>query len=115
MSEEDNYVYMPDQQTLLEELGIENLPAKERDMLIAELGDILFAGVTERVWNDLDLQKQDTLTGLLKAVEEKPDDENRHASLIQFFETQVPDFKTYAQKEIELFRKRYEEALSELE
>ena len=112
---QDNSLNMDNSHSLLEELGIENLPAEERDMLVAELGEILFTGVTERAWNDLDLQKQDTLTSLLKAIEDKPDDENRHASLMQFFETQVPEFKTYVQKEIELFRKRYQEALSELE
>ena len=106
---------MSNQNTLIEDLGLDTLPTEERDMLVAELGEILFTGVTERAWNDLDLQKQDTLSGLLKAIEEKPDDENRHASLVQFFETQVPEFKNYLQKEIELFRKRYEESMSELE
>ena len=106
---------MSEQKTLLDELGLTNLPAEERDMLIAELGEIIFSGVMERSWNDLDLDKQDRLTSLLRALEEKPDDASREASLVQFLETQVPEFKNHLTKEVELFKKKYNETLGELE
>jgi hypothetical protein len=106
---------MLEQKTLLEEFGLTNLPAEERDMFIAELGEIIFSGVMERSWNDLDLDKQDRLTSLLRALEEKPDDASREASLVQFLDTQVPEFKNHIAKELEVFKKRYDEALGELE
>jgi hypothetical protein len=106
---------MSEQKTLLDELGLTDLPIEERDMLIAELGEIIFSGVMERSWNDLALDKQDRLTSLLRTLEEKPDDASREASLVQFLETQVPEFKNHLLKEVELFKKKYNETLGELE
>lgn len=106
---------MSEQKTLIEEFGLTNLPAEERDILITELGEVVFAGVLQKVWSDLDLDKQDALTALLHAIEEKPEDESRQASLVQFLETQAPDYREHVVKEIDAFRKKYKEMLGELQ
>ena len=103
----------PHDNKLLHDLGLDTLPKGEQDELNADIGEVVFAGVMRRVWDVLDLHQQDALMSLLRQSEQDPNNEERRNALTTFLDTQVPDFGSYVQDELNALTQAHREAQSD--
>ena len=101
-------------QQAVQELGIDHMPEEERDAFLAEVGAVLFRGVMRRVWNSLDRAKQDTLTSLLDASGDDPDNEEKGRALEDFMKKNVPDYAHFVEQEVAELRATQEDIFGEL-
>lgn len=103
----------PQKNTLLNDLGLDALPAEDRDELNAEIGEVVFAGVMRRVWDKLDFHQQDALMALLRESERDSESNEKRTAIATFLDTQVPEFAEYVREELDAIVQAHKEALND--
>ena len=99
---------------ILAELGMGSLPKEEQELFLADIGEVIYEGVMQRVYDALSLGQQDTLMRLMDESAAEPENEEKHAAVMNFIGEQVPDLERYITEEINALKQAQEEVFKEM-
>ncbi len=99
---------------ILKELGMESLPKEEQELFLADIGEVIYEGVMQRVYDALSLGQQDTLTRLMDESSREPDNEEKHVAVMKFISEQVPELERYITEEVDALKQTQEEIYKEM-
>lgn len=95
------------QDTLMRDLGLDELPEEERGRIAEQIAGIVFQGTMLRVLDLLDEVKQEELGDLFEASAKSPDDVELHQKLFSFLREHVPNLDAIVQDEVLALKAEY--------
>jgi hypothetical protein len=99
---------------ILAELGMESLPKEEQELFLADIGEVIYEGVMQRVYESLSLGQQDTLVRLMDESAQEPENEEKHAAVMKFIGEQVPELERFITEEVDLLKQAQQEIFEEM-
>jgi hypothetical protein len=86
-------------QSLIKELGIDNLPAEEQAEVLMGISRVIYQNITLRVLDELKEEDKDEFDAFL---EKNPDDQE---AIYEFLKSKIPNLDEIAKEEVEKFQK----------
>ncbi len=102
------------QDTLMKDLGLDELPDEERAQLADQIAGIVFQGTMLRVLDLLDEAKQEELGNLFEASTNVQNDFSKHTAIFDYLATHVPNLDAIIKQEIEQLKVEYVTHANEL-
>ncbi len=95
-------------------IDLGGVPESEQHELLEELGSVLFEGVMERVFAQLDEEQGKALTLLIEVSNQDPESEEKRTLVAQYLDEHVPDLEQLVIEEAQLLHEAQETVLAEL-